>query len=413
MIIKVDNVVVEPQSGLYSIKISFEVTGGSNWFVSHEFISRYSCDLEGVPYGIAIIPFVCNVLPIVWLTDGVLVCEELDCDFYQSINDFKRGYQEIYPGLSFGGKIECRPVRYKGERGRGHSLVFFSGGVDAFATLFAHIRECPFLFTVCGADIPLDNKTGWSAVEKQIKDTCDKLSLSSIQCYSNFRVFINENSLCKMVQTMGAREDWWHGFQHGIGLIGHSAPVAYKYGVTNNYIASTYTIRERPFATCASDPRIDSFVRFCDSTVVHDQFEYNRQEKLSHIVEFCRQQNIKVYLRVCWLDADGRNCCRCEKCYRTAAGLMAEGVNPADFGFELIDAKRMEYELKYKMSVPLHCITFWQDTQEAMIRNGANLPEIEWLKLYDTEKLHRNNIKRATRMIHRVKRVVRSFLGKF
>ena len=30
---------------------------------------------------------------------------------------------------------------------------------------------------------------------------------------------------------------------------------------------------------------------------------------------------------------EGDNCCMCEKCYRTMAGLWAEGENPENYGF--------------------------------------------------------------------------------
>lgn len=393
------------------IKISFEVSDDVKCFTQFEFVTHYSCDVDGVPYGIAIIPFVCNVLPIVWLMGGTLVCDELDYDFYQSITEFKKGYQEIYPELNFGGNIECKAVQYNSVKNN-KSLVFFSGGVDAFATLFAHINENPVLFTICGADIRLDNTKGWDFVAAQINEVSKEFALSSIQCYSNFRDFIDECMLCRMVKDLGAKDDWWHGFQHGIGLIGHAAPISFKYGINKNYIASTYTIRERSYTTCASDPRIDNFVRFCSSSVSHDQYEFNRQEKISHIVEYCRNHNKKIFLRVCWLDTNGKNCCCCEKCYRTVVGLLAEGANPEDYGFREIDLKRLEHELKYKIMVPNHIIPLWRDIQQT-IKNNDVKTQVEWLRTYDVAKLHYNVVKGIITKNKTVKRFLRKVAGYF
>ena len=260
--IAVLNVRIAPPHGA---SITFAVNDSLKlYFKTNEFRVEYSTELVDLPYGIVVIPFVCNVLPIVWLTDAVLELDELDEDFYNSIADFKRGYEEMYPNLQFKGKIECkRIVKHQPLCNENRSLVFFSGGVDAFATLLAHIDENPTLFSICGADIKLNNKAGWSVVMKQIDEVSKTFNLPAIQCYSNFREFVDEEKLCGLVAEAGANEDYYFGFQHGIGLIGHAAPLAYQYGYRMNYIASSYTIRERHYITCASDPRIDNNVEFC------------------------------------------------------------------------------------------------------------------------------------------------------
>lgn len=359
------------------------------YFKGNEFNAEYSMPVENLPYGIGVIPFVCNVLPIVWLTDAMLRLEELDEDFYNSIADFKRGYEEMYPNLQFKGKIECkRIVKHQPLCNENRSLVFFSGGVDAFATLFAHINEKPTLFSICGADIALSNKRGWANVQRQIDDVGAKFGLSTIQCYSNFREFIDEEKLCDLVASLGAKDDWWHGFQHGIGLIGHAAPLAYQYGYMTNYIASSYTIRERPYITCASDPRIDNFVQFCGAKVCHDQFEYNRQEKIHHVVDYSQSINKPIMLRVCWIAGEGENCCKCEKCKRTIFGLLAAGADPNDFGFVLSDRdiRRLVREIKWKDIIPTHILILWKDIQEDVTRSTNNDKRLRWLYWYNFER---------------------------
>ena len=345
------------------------------------------------------------MLPQVWLTDATLRLDELDEDFYNCIEKLKTGYEEMYPNLQFKGKIECkRIVKHQPLCNENRSLVFFSGGVDAFATLFAHINEKPTLFSICGADIALSNKRGWANVQRQIEDVSAKFCLPNIQCYSNFREFIDEERLCNLVASLGAKDDWWHGFQHGIGLIGHAALLAYQYGYKTNYIASSYTIKERPYVTCASDPRIDNNVRFCGAKVYHDQFEYNRQDKIKHVVAYSNEHQCRIKLRVCWISDGGENCCVCEKCIRTMYGLMAEKADPKEYGFNNVNINRLHRKLKYRVQIPPICMPLWDDIIRRLNEQEKGTTKIEWLRGYSAERLNNNLIKK---WMHKVKRIIR------
>lgn len=349
----------------------------------------------------------CNVLPIVWLTDATLYLDELDEDFYNCVEKLKQGYREIYLNLQFKGKIECKKIRYEREECNQRTLVFFSGGVDAFATLIAHIDECPTLFSICGADVKLTNKIGWNTVMKQIKEVSDNFNLSAIQCYSNFREFIDEEKLCELVTDLGAKVDYWYGFQHGIGLLGHAAPLAYLYSYTQIYMASSYTIRERGLCTCASDPRIDNNVNFCNSKVYHDQFEYNRQEKIQHIVEYCKNGHCNVNLHVCWTTDSGENCCVCEKCVRTIYAILAEKEKPCDFGFKYTNLLQLKWLLKYRMKLSVSQLPFWTDIINRLNEQEKESTEIEWLRGYNVEKIENNPVKRILAFYKSIKKHIK------
>lgn len=353
---------------------------------SHLFKITYDIDIESTPNSILVVPFVCNILPIVWLTNSTLELESLDSDFYQSIEEIRKGYQSIYPNLNFKKaaiKCNCESYVCNGTK----SLCLFSGGVDAFATLFAHIDSHPTLFTIWGADIKYEDSKSWQIVKSQVDFVANQYGLDSIYGHCNFRDFINESALCQLVYQLGAKDDWWHGFQHGLGLIGLAAPIAYQYGYASIYIASSFTIRERGVITCASDPRIDNEVRFCGSQVFHDQFEYNRQQKLQHIVEFVNSSRLKVSLRVCWQSWSGKNCCHCEKCYRTICGLIAEGARPNEYGFALSewDLHRMCFEIRHCLVFSKMLYEFWTEIQNRICTNpNISLPnDFKWIKRHD------------------------------
>lgn len=398
----VENTCISSPNG---IKVEFAVSEGlKQYFKKNIFHFDYSVDVSNVPHGVAVIPFVCNVLPIIWLTDAILCLDELEEDFYECIEKLKFGYKDIYPNLQFKGQIECNKIRYEKNECNNRSLVFFSGGVDAVATLIAHLDMQPTLFSICGADIKLGNEKGWNAVMNQINEIQNSFNLSSIQCHSNFRDFINEQKLCELVTNLGVKDDYWHGFQHGIGLIGHAAPIAYQYGYTTHYIASSYTIRERGIITCASDPRIDNYVRFVGATVFHDQFEFNRQEKIKRIVDYCRDSKQYVKLRVCWITDVGSNCCVCEKCIRTIYGIMAECEDPRNYGFNFLNLFKMKLLLKYKIIIDKSFVPLWTNIIDRINEQEKGTTKIEWLRECSVKKLNNNKIKRA---LIKFKRIVR------
>ena len=398
-----------------TIELEFNVFGiAKEYFCLNKFYAKYSCELENVPYGVAVIPFICNVLPIAWLTNSQIICDELDADFYDSIPQFKAGYKNMYPSLEFRGDFTCVRNNYSKDvrENPDKSLMFFSGGVDAFASLFAHIQENPTLFILLGSDIKINNKQGWNNVSSQLSQTASTYKLNTIQCESNFREIISESALTKMINDKGIVGGWWHEFQHGIGLLGHAAPLAWKYNYSKIYIASTYTQRDYGKVTCASDPTIDNYVQYAGAKVFHDQYEYNRQQKIQHIVEYARISKKRPFLRVCWQGDKGVNCCRCEKCYRTIIGLSVEGEDARKWGFENSNLSTIEKDLKYHMRVSPWCIPFWQDIQDRIQQTPIGTNQIEWLRNYNINKLNSNCSKRMLSFMKRVKRSIRRKINK-
>lgn len=300
------------------------------------FFAEYSQKIEGIPENVAVIPFLCNILPIAWIFDAEIILEEIDKAFYESIDEFKKGYIEMYPQIDFRGRINYKKLIDNRQEDANNSVAFFSGGVDAFNTLISHIDERPCLATVWGADITFEDEKGWELVSKHTVKTAEENGLDYILIKSSFRRFTNESALVNYVMERTG-DGWWHGFQHGIGLLGHLAPLAYHNKIKTVYIASSFTAGDKGKVTCASDPSIDNYVRFCDCRVVHDGYEFNRQDKIQRICEYVKRTGKPIQLRVCWESKGGSNCCFCEKCYRTLMGIIAEKEDPNNYGFNYND----------------------------------------------------------------------------
>ena len=302
--------------------------------VDNSFKIIYPFDLEDVPESIRIIPFLVQALPVSWLCDAEIILPVCDQDVFDCLEDVKAGYRKMHPLFSFGGKltVECLENNRKAVQSQ-NTLVCFSGGVDSVNTTIAHLKEKPLLVSLWGSDVPAEDEEGWKPVETLICGIAERLGLKNLTVRTSFRVFLNEKVLSEKVKASG--DSWWHGFQHGIGILGHMAPVTWHESIGIIYIASSNTA-EYPY-TCASDPMIDNFVRFCGAKVIHDGYDLDRQSKIKRIVDFCIEKKQQIPLHVCWEKTDGYNCCHCEKCWRTMLGLYAEGADPKRYGFSLFN----------------------------------------------------------------------------
>ncbi len=333
---------------------------------TRNFFAEYAEQIDRVPKSIAVIPFLCNVLPLVWIFDAELILEDIDKDFYESIDAFKQGYINMYPNVSFKGRITAKKLTDNRQEKLDHTAVFFSGGVDAYHTLISHIDENPILVTLWGADITFEDQAGWKLVDHHIRGIADQNKLEYAPIKTSFRRFLDEGALSNYVYKL-TQDNWWYGYQHGIGIIGHIAPLAYQYKIKTVYIASSLTLEDH--TTCASDPTIDNFVKFCGSQVIHDGYEYSRPEKTNRISEYVKRTKNPIQLRVCWESAGGSNCCHCEKCYRTILCLLAGRNDPREYGFLYTDDEFVEMMKDFKIKYHFLDITYlvvYKDIQNMM-----------------------------------------------
>ena len=316
-----------------TISYTFSVSEGlSVYFSGKPFVIEYPENIEAVPDAIAAIPFVSNVLPIIWLTDSILRLKELDRAFSDCIPNVRGGFEQMFPESTFAGQILVDSIIGCDIPASVGSAAFFSGGLDAVHTLVRHLEERPALISIWGSDIRFENADGWEVVHKGIAEYAEKYNLPDVVIRSSFRDFDNEGLLHKTFSAQ-LKDGWWHGVKHGIGLLGHAAPYAYLHGVSTMYIASSHC-PEDGHVRCSSNPLTDNHVRYANARVVHDGFERSRQNKVKDVVDYVNRTGDQLSLHVCWESQSGNNCCCCEKCYRTLVGLIAECADPVLYGFE-------------------------------------------------------------------------------
>ncbi|MGI5880041.1 MAG: hypothetical protein ACOX6L_05545 [Syntrophomonadaceae bacterium] len=367
---------------------------------NHALVIEYSENMEGVSQGLAVIPFLTNVLPIAWLSDAQIYVDEVDRSFFNSVSEFKKGYEQMYPGVEFRGELIAKQVIDYQCPSSNRTATFFSGGVDSMATLLNRLDEKPDLITVWGSDIPLDDVQGWQQVKKDVQGYAVSFGLKTLFIKSSFRLFINYAALdSDFTRILGT--GWWYGVQHGIGLIGHVAPYVGLYNLKTLYIPASFSINNCDGLKCASVPWIDDHVRFACSSVLHEGFANNRQEKIRQICQYCRDTNEQIILRVCWESRGGENCSRCEKCARTILGIIAEHEDPQRFGFE-VDGKTLKNfrkQLQHNWELPP--INSWAGIQNRFLSEREywnNVDEVNWILTYDFKNNNRSIIKRGRRI---------------
>ena len=341
--------------------------GLSRFFTGKPFQIEFAFDIENVPDAVLAIPFVCSVLPIAWVTDAELHISELDESFYSCIPNVKAGYENMFPETPFRGALKIgKVISCKKIDSTETCAMLFSGGADSVDTLYRHLEESPALLSVWGSDIKYDNPKGWAPLQHMLQETSSHFGLQYSVFHSTFRAFDSEAELTRAFGSQ-LQDNWWHGVKHGLALLGHAAPYAYMYNCKYLYIAST-NCAEDGVLRCASNHSIDNHVRFASCSVIHDGFDYSRQEKIRNIVQYATAHNDYFPLHVCWETQTGKNCCHCEKCFRTIIAIIAEGGDPAKFGFPDYEKHLPELENVLKKSHPDTLKRFWPHIQKRILQ---------------------------------------------
>ncbi|RZJ65408.1 MAG: hypothetical protein EOO50_13885 [Flavobacterium sp.] len=300
----------------------------SKYFNKNEvFFAEYDLDVSQIPTGIAVIPFLANFTPISWFAGFDIEIPEADATFLDSLESLKSEFFAHFKQIKFDSNVICKnSVRNKLDGNQ--TALLFSGGLDAFEALTRNIDENPFLVSVWGADVSLDDEKRWdefqryNAEEEIIND--DRVQYVK----SNLRTFYTHHV------DLLADMSWWGKVQHGMALISLIAPLSHIFGIRTVLIASSNT-GEVSFGW-GSTSETDEKVKWADMKVIHDGFQFRRTEKIENIVAFAHKTGHKAQLRVCYHEPrKGKNCSRCPKCQRTMLGFVLCGENPNEYGFEM------------------------------------------------------------------------------
>lgn len=397
----------------FTTDIGSENAGGGYFKEDIPFFCEYSEDIGNTPQSIAVIPFIVQVLPIIWLFDATLIVYELDKHFYDCMEKIKEGYIKMYPEAKFLGNINVKKIIDNDYVPIDKTTVFFSGGLDAFHTLTRHLEEKPDLITIWGSDLHITDIEGWENVKATVQKVGKEYGLKNVFIKSSFADFLEERKLSSKFWDV-VHGFWYHNIQHGIGMLGLIAPYVYQYKVKVHYIASSYDDKKIKIE-CASDPSIDNNLKIASCKIIHDAFGFTRQDKISDIIQYRRNHNKAMSLRVCWAVKDGNNCCRCEKCYRTICGIIVECEDPIAYNFPLTKEilKEMKEFLTMRCEYNQVVKSFWLDIQQRFIQNRHGIKKqkkyykyVSWLEGFNFDDLESNNIYKTYKRKIKIKAVL-------
>ena len=395
--------------------------GAKKYFnFSQPFFIEYDEDISMVPAAILVIPFLVNVLPVAWLTGSDIFVESADKTFCTGIPKIKQGFQDMYPSVKFSGNFTVAGIVDCSYEFSGKTAAFFSGGVDSYCTLVRNIGHLPDLITLWGSDIALKDLSGWNRVKKATFETAADFGLGSVFIKSSFRNFINYEALDS--EFLGVlRNGWWGGIQHGIGIIGHAAPYAWKHRISVLYFAATLSVKDTD-VQWGSYPTVDGEVKFGSCDVRHDSFDYTRQDKIAELACFRKKTGNPVKLRVCWESPGGGNCCGCEKCYRTIMGILVAGGDPNDYNLPVILNRDTFEKIKTLVvwgSKRYISYRYWDPIKQAAVENKPLLKKsgrwkyVKWLVKIDFSDIENNRFRKKQQTGFTVKSTLKEIMPGF
>ena len=159
-------------------------------------------------------------------------------------------------------------------------------------------------------------------------------------------------------------------------------------------------------------------MKYASCKIVHDGYEYTRQDKIHNICKFLERSNEKsVQLRVCWKSSGGENCCECEKCYRTILEILVEKKDPNDFGFNFTKEKRakMMKEMPKIDLVKYNFANYYSDAQKRLIENYTDekTPEdLYWFRKFKLRNEKSKYIEFEEKILKKTKKILKKILSK-
>ena len=375
------------------------------YFATKTLFIEYDRDVTDVPDSILAIPFVSSLLAVSGVLDCNLWVREIDKTFYDCVSRIRQGYREIYDHIPLKGRfapaIVVRNTLKVPELSATKALLLFSGGADCQATFIRNMAKSPMLCNIQGWYKSLDDEDKAADADwRDIKAFASEYQVPTCFVRSNFARVINNEFDKKYAKVIG--DNLWHGFLHSMAFIGIAIPVAYQAGIQEIMIASSLTIGLNFY--CASNLTTDGEFRYAeDGFVTHDGFELNRQGKMVVIVKYQQTMGKPFFMRVC--SFNDHNCCECEKCFRTILGIIAEGGNIKDFGFNVEGSLKQHWEkVLYRraglMSFKSEKFIHWPHIKKKMLENYDRIEDkefVDWFLSFDFDKAKRQGLIRYYR----------------
>jgi len=361
-------------------------------------------DLSELDASILVLPFIANVISIIWISGNTYTIESMDQDFYESLKIVKEVFSRMYPETKWHGELIPRKLIRNTVtpkfHAKDHIALLFSGGLDSITSSLYHREKKQLLITVNGHwDLPLWDKKLLKERKRDLVAFGTHYGHENSFINSNYYDFLNR----QVLDTYSHEIASWRIFcVEGIGWAGLAAPLMALKGYTTLLHASTISW-DFNFPACAN-PFIDDNITFCSMHLQHDLFDMNRLNKCEYIGDLCKRKLITPpFIRVCE-EKTVRNCCACQKCIRTILELVVAEEDPQAYGFTRDIDKVLTNSQKFLDQHGTGATTVWhfmhiqKRLQEKIARKEPIPPSLEWLLYANLKKKLTSEIKNQRRL---------------
>ena len=330
------------------------------YFISSKLFAYYDMRIRA-KRSILNIPLISTILPIAWLTGTDIHVEQLDKKYFEAINTIKKEFNQMFPKGRFTTKIIVDDLVENKTQSQATAMLF-SGGLDATYSLIKNINLKPRLIMFNGfLSFHLDPtyKKYGQMLKKTYSDFAKREGFSINFVDANTSYILNKTRIAHDFHRIIRGNNLWLSLQEPLVLLGLPAPLSI--GRFNRLLIAasadpTHDYYKHPEA---SQPLIDEKFAWADLRVSHDGF-IHRFEKLSLIKEYLEDHEYEI--TVCNDPPPDRlNCSACEKCFRTIAPMVLNGMDPNNCGFVVNSStfKKMRYLIENKKVNILELVRHW------------------------------------------------------
>lgn len=291
-------------------------------------------DLTKLDYSVQTMPFIMNVISMVWVSGKKYYIESMDRELYESFKIIKKIIKKMYIKLPLkwdGELIPKKLIDNKLIKSMNEDCALtFSAGLDSTYSLLAHSNEKLRLITAWGQnDLPLSQAEIWQTVKNEALKLAQEFGKQTSFLKSNYIEFIN----WQIVDSISpAISGWRLGTLEGMSISGLVAPLLFSKGIPLLHIAASFTW-DYPYAT-AANPYVDHNLKLCGIKIHHDGFNFTRFDKIKYIVDTCKKNCIsKPFLKVCQRDFNKNCCTECPKCLTSCIELILLKEDCKEYGF--------------------------------------------------------------------------------
>lgn len=405
-----------PQELITSVKVEKNVIKISinedfkRKYLHGDFYARYEKDinLEKLDYSVQILPFIMNIVSIIWISGKTYSVKSLDQKVYESLKTVKKIFKTMHSKTKWKGKLIPRKLVNNSftnpihdNEDKEHVALLFSGGLDSTSSSLEHRHKKQMLITVGGHwDLPLNDKKLWKTRKKELRAFGKKHGHENSFIKSNYSSFLNRWVLINLSPEIASV---WRIFAvEGIGWLGLCAPIMLLKGYRTLLHGSTISWDFNYPAI--ANPFVDNNLFVAGARLLHDQFHLNRLQKCQLIAKLCKEENLeRPYIRVCEEKIIG-NCCKCQKCLRTILELVLIGENPHDYGFyepvepALKKSKKFMEQHKTGATTVWHFMHMQKHLQEKVAQNKAIPEDLRWILSVNLKKKKTTEIKGQTKV---------------